>query len=233
MTIKIYEDVEQGSDEWHELRRGIVTASTIGALITPKTVKVSTAQTGLTKLTELAAERITTRAEEPITSRDIERGHFYEPIAREEYEKHQNVQVEEVGFITREIDGHTIGFSPDGLVNDDGLFETKSRKQRIQVQHIRNGVVPDENMAQLQTGLFVTERDWIDYVSYSSGMPMMILRVLPDPKWRKTILEALEYAEEKITEIITDYETRSAGMPLTEYVEQVEDWELELGGLSL
>src|SRR5690625_3529387 len=166
----VYDDVIQGEDEWHELRRGMITASTIGALITPKTVAVSKAQTGLTKLAEIAAERITARSEEPFTSRDIERGHFYEPYARDEYAKHKGVEVKEVGFITREVDGHTIGFSPDGLVQDDGLFETKSRKQRIQVQHILENKVPDENRAQLQTGLFVTGRDWIDFVSYSTGM---------------------------------------------------------------
>lgn len=233
MTIKVYEDVEQGSDEWHELRRGIVTASTIGALITPKTVKVSKAQTGLTKLTELAAERITERFEEPITSRDMERGHFYEPYARDEYAKHKGVEVREVGFMVRTVDGHKIGYSPDGLIQDDGLCEFKSRKQRIQVQHILAGEVPAENMAQLQTGLFVSQRDWIDYGSYSTGMPMMIIRVESDSRWQKAIREALVYAETKIAEIIKDYETRTADMPMTEYVEQVEDWELELGGLSL
>ncbi|NWN89212.1 MAG: YqaJ viral recombinase family protein [Micrococcaceae bacterium] len=232
MSIKIY-DCDQGSDEWHDLRRGMVTASTIGALITPKTKAVSTAQTGLTKLKEIAAERITARSEDPFTSRDIERGHFYEPIAREEYAKHKGVEVQEVGFIVRDVNGHKIGYSPDGLVTGDGLIEIKSRKQRIQVSHILDGVVPDENMAQLQTGLFVTGRGWIDYVSYSTGMPMMILRVLPDPAWQEAIGKALEYAEQKITEIIADYETRAAGMPATEYVEQVEDWELELGGLQL
>jgi len=233
MSLKIYEGVEQGSDEWHELRRGMVTASTIGALITPKTIKVSTAQTGLTKLTEIAAERITQRYEEPITSRDTERGHFYEPYARDEYAKHYGVKVREVGFMVRDVDGHQIGFSPDGLVNDDGLVEFKSRKQRIQVQHILAGEVPPEHVAQLQTGLFVSGREWIDYGSYSTGMPMMILRVEPTPKWQQTIREALVYAETKIAEIIKTYETRTADMPMTEYVEQVEDWELELGGLQL
>lgn len=232
MSIKIY-DCDQGSDEWHDLRRGMVTASTIGALITPKTKAVSTAQTGLTKLKEIAAERITTRSEDPFTSRDIERGHFYEPIARDEYAKHKGVDVQEVGFMVRDVNGHKIGYSPDGLVTGDGLIEIKSRKQRIQVDHILKGVVPDENMAQLQTGLFVSDRGWIDYVSYSTGMPMMILRILPDPVWQEAIGEALAYAERKITEIIADYETRSAEMPATEYVEQVEDWELELGGLQL
>lgn len=233
MSLKIYEDVEQGDDAWHELRRGMVTASTIGALITPKTIKVSTAQTGLTKLTELAAERITERFEEPITSRDIERGHFYEPYARDEYAKHMGVEVREVGFMVRDVDGHKIGYSPDGLIADDGLCEFKSRKQRIQVQHILAGEVPAEHMAQLQTGLFVSQRDWIDYGSYSTGMPMMIIRVESDPRWQQAIRDALVYAENKIAEIITNYETRTADMPMTEYVEQVEDWELELGGLSL
>src|SRR5699024_10633323 len=124
-------------------------------------------------------------------------------------------------------------FSPDGLVNDDGLVEFKSRKQRIQVQHILAGEVPPEHVAQLQTGLCVSGREWIDYGSCSTGMPMMILRVEPTPKWQQTIREALVYAETKIAEIIKTYETRTADMPMTEYVEQVEDWELELGGLQL
>jgi hypothetical protein len=34
MTLHTYPDVEQRSDEWHELRRGIVTASTVGSLLT-------------------------------------------------------------------------------------------------------------------------------------------------------------------------------------------------------
>lgn len=228
----VYDDVIQGEDEWHELRRGMITASTIGALITPKTLKVSTAQTGLTKLAEIAAERITARSEEPFWSRDTERGHFYEPYARDEYAKHQGVEVHEVGFMVRHLAGYQIGYSPDGLVNDDGLIEVKSRKQRIQVQHILAGEVPAENMAQLQTGLFVSGRDWIDYCSYSTGMPMMIIRVEPDPKWQQAIADALVYAEAKISEITQQYEDRIQSMPATEYVEQIDDWDLELGGLT-
>jgi len=224
----VYDDVIQGEDEWHELRRGMITASTIGALITPKTLKVSTAQTGLTKLAEIAAERITARSEEPFWSRDTERGHFYEPYARDEYAKHQGVEVHEVGFMVRHIAGYQIGYSPDGLVNDDGLIEVKSRKQRIQVQHILAGEVPAENMAQLQTGLFVSGRDWIDYCSYSTGMPMMIIRVEPDAKWQQAIADALVYAEAKISEITQQYEDRIQSMPVTEYVEQIDEMEIQI-----
>ena len=234
-TRNWFHSVEQGSDEWHDLRRGMVTASTIGALITPKTKIVSKAQSGKTKLLEIAAERITQRSEEPFTSRDIERGYFYEPIARDEYAKHYGVEVEEIGFIVRRLkNDHLIGFSPDGKIKDAPRgIEIKSRKQRIQVDTILADAVPDDNIAQLQCGLFVTGWESITYISYSTGMPLYTKTVYPDKRWQKVIPEALEYAEEQIQSFISDYETRAAGMPVTEYVEQVEDWELELGGLSL
>ena len=39
MSLKIFEDLEQGSPEWLAARCGIVTASVVGQLITPSTVK--------------------------------------------------------------------------------------------------------------------------------------------------------------------------------------------------
>ncbi|MBK0297295.1 hypothetical protein IAE22_36275, partial [Bacillus sp. S34] len=67
-------DVEQGTDEWHALRRGIVTASTIGQLITPKTVKVAANDTARSLVMHLTAERITGYTEPTYTAMDMERG---------------------------------------------------------------------------------------------------------------------------------------------------------------
>ena len=39
MSLKIFEDLVQGTPEWLAARRGIVTASAVGQLITPSTVK--------------------------------------------------------------------------------------------------------------------------------------------------------------------------------------------------
>ena len=39
--LTVYHELEQGTDEWLAARCGILTASTIGQLITPKTVKVA------------------------------------------------------------------------------------------------------------------------------------------------------------------------------------------------
>ena len=39
MSLKVFEDLVQGTPEWLAARRGIVTASVVGQLITPSTVK--------------------------------------------------------------------------------------------------------------------------------------------------------------------------------------------------
>ena len=39
MSLKIFEDLVQGTPEWLAARRGIVTASVVGQRVTPSTVK--------------------------------------------------------------------------------------------------------------------------------------------------------------------------------------------------
>jgi hypothetical protein len=51
-------------------------------------------------------------------------------------------------------------------VGDKKQIEAKSRKQRLQLETILNWAVPDEHIIQVQTGLLVTERDTLDYISY-------------------------------------------------------------------
>ena len=77
---------------------------------------------------------------------------------------------------------YKLGYSPDGLVGKDGLVEVKSRRQKAQVLTVVSGEVPAANMAQLQAGLFVSGRDWIDYISFSGGMHLFPIRVYPGPE---------------------------------------------------
>ena len=83
MTLEIFDKIEQGTDEWFEQRRGLVTASAAGLLITTKTMKPTNNDTsrGLTR--SLAAERITGFVEPSFSSRDMERGTLDEPLARD------------------------------------------------------------------------------------------------------------------------------------------------------
>ena len=106
--------------------------------------------------------RITGYVEPVIPTRDMERGTLDEPYARDAYAKFTGVEVEEVGFMVRDFDGYKLGYSPDGLVGDDGLIEIKSRQPKVHLAHILADRVPAENMAQLQTGLLVSGRDCFD-----------------------------------------------------------------------
>lgn len=208
MTIKIYDKVEQGSDEWLQLRCGILTASEMKLIITP-TLKIADNDKTRAHLYELAAQRINNYVEPKYISDDMLRGHEEECYARMHYENQNNCTVQEVGFITNDKLGFVLGYSPDGLIGDDGAIECKSRRQKYQLQTILAKGVPDEAnlncMIQLQTGLLASERKWIDFISYCGGMPMMTVRVYPDDKLQSAIKEASESFNAKLEKMLYDY----------------------------
>lgn len=225
MTLKIYDQLEQGSEEWLQARAGIVTASVVGQLITPKTLKVAQNDTARGLMDTLIAERITGHVEPVFPNRAMERGTLDEPYARAVYAEHY-APVTEVGFITEDKHGFTLGYSPDGLVGEDGLIEIKSRTQKIQLQTLLTDTVPLANMAQLQTGLLVKQAEWIDYISYCGGMPLYVKRVYPDPKWFAVILEAVSAFEEHATETINRYLDAVANRPATERIDHFPEMEI-------
>ena len=224
MTLQIFNDIEQGTDEWHAARRGIITASVIGQLITAKTIKVAANDTSRALTTHLVAERITGYTEPTFVSADMERGNWDEPIARDLYSEHYAPAVE-VGFMVREIDGHRLGYSPDGLVGDDGLIEIKSRRQKKHLATILADEVPLENMAQIHCGLLVSGRLWCDYVSFCGGMPLYVKRVYIDARWFDAITEALAQFEDTAAQMIATYTKAVDGRPATERLEQFAEME--------
>ena len=164
MSITTYPTLMQGTDEWFAARRGLVTASVIGKLLTA-TLKVANNDTSRGLALTLTAERITGNIDPSFLSADMWRGVEDEPVARDLYAE-RYAPVEQLGFIVRDFGDYRIGYSPDGLVGDDGLIECKSRLQKIHLQTILDDRVPDENMAQLQCGLLVSGRAWIDADHY-------------------------------------------------------------------
>jgi putative phage-type endonuclease len=128
------------------------------------------------------AERITGWTEDTPMNSDMWRGVESEPFAREVYSDNYG-EVTEVGFMRRDEDGWTLGYSPDGLVGDDGLIEIKAPRAKTHLRTILADEVPAHYMAQCQAGLLVTGRKWIDFVSYVGGMPLYVKRVEPDPAW--------------------------------------------------
>lgn len=222
MSLTVFDTLEQGSEEWLYQRCGIITASVVGQLITPKTVKPASNDYSRGLTMHLAAERATGFVEPVFSSAAVERGTLDEPYAREMYDTH-HAPVTEVGFMVRQFDNFRIGYSPDGLVGDDGLIEIKSRNQKIQLKTILNNEVPLENMAQIQCGLLVSGRDWLDYVSYSGGMPLFVKRVLPDLAWHTAIIDAVTVFEATVTNYLDMYEQAAQGLPLAERINHYEE----------
>jgi len=226
MSIKVYEDLEQGSEAWLTARCGVLTASQIGKLITSK-LQVSDNETSRGLTLTLAAERLTGWVEYVHPSFDMQRGNEEEPIARNVYAENF-APVDEIGFMTRDFVGFTIGYSPDGLIGSDGLLEIKSRKPKEHLKAILSGKPPAENLAQLYTGLLVSGRAWIDYVSFSAGLPIWVTRLYPDPEWFDAITAAAEAFETNIADVIARYETETRGLPMTERRIEIEEIEISL-----
>ena len=215
MSLRTYPDLIQGTDEWLDIRRGMVTASVVGQLVTPKTIKPASNDTSRALIALLAAERITGWTDPVYVSDDMMRGTLDEPVARDLYSQHYRPVVE-CGFMVREGDGWRLGYSPDGLVGDDGLIEIKSRRAKKHLATILADEVPVENLAQIQAGLLVSGRAWCDYVSYCGGMPMWVKRVEPDERWHEAITEAVTAFETTAAQMVSTYTERTAGLPATE-----------------
>ena len=201
--IKYFPEMEQGSEEWLAARCGLLTASEMRLIITP-TLKVASNDKERAHLYDLLAQRITQYVEPNYIGGDMLRGYEDEVLARCLYSE-KYPPVKEVGFITNREFGFTLGYSPDGLVGEDGLIECKSRRQKYQVETIVNGEVPPDYVIQVQTGLLVSRRKWLDFVSYSGGLPMVTIRVFPDPEIQDAIIKAATAFEDKLAKKLSDY----------------------------
>ncbi len=182
-------DLEQGSDEWLAARCGILTASEMKLIITPANLKPAKNDKCRAHVYELLSQRISQYVEPCYIGDDMLRGMYDEGEALEIYDR-EYAETKVCGFVTNDEWGFKIGYSPDGLVGEDGLVEVKSRRQKYQVQVIIDNEVPKEHLIQVQTGLLVTGRKWCDYISYSAGLPMAVIRVEADEEIQSAIIEA-------------------------------------------
>lgn len=221
MTITVFNDLTQGSDEWMAARCGLLTASEMKLILTP-TLKVADNEKTRAHVWEILAQRITEYVEPTYIGDEMLRGMDDEILARSLYSE-KYAPVEEAGFITNDRWGVTLGCSPDGLVGADGGIEVKSRRQKYQIQTIAEGEMPDDFLLQVQACLLITERAWWDFISYSGGLPMVTMRVYPDEKVQAAIVEAAAAFEAKVEEKLAAYEVaqaRSRLIPTERRVEQ-------------
>lgn len=176
MGIHIFADVVQGSPEWVECRMGIPTASMFKEVTSKKGPRGGIPKGRQTYMYRLAGEIISGEPMDSYTNTNMERGQEREVEARDLYALLKDIEPIQIGFIK----SGNCGASPDALVGDDGLIEIKDALAHIQIARLLNGELPPEHKAQCQGQLMVSQRQWVDFMSHSRGLPPLIIRVERD-----------------------------------------------------
>lgn len=181
MTIQIIE-CDQSSPEWFAARAGIPTASEFSTVLAVG--KQGGKSVGrVNYLNKLAGEVITGEVEESYTNPHMERGKMLEDEARDLYTFESGASPQRVGFVRN---GQK-GCSPDSLIDANGGLEIKTALAHIQIGRLLKDELPSEHRAQVQGSLWVCEREWWDFVSYSPKLPLFVKRVYRDEDYIKKL----------------------------------------------
>lgn len=186
-------DAIQGSEEWRLSRLGIVTASKFKDVLSKGQGK-----TRRTYLLKLVGERLTGELSESFGNEHTERGHEMEITARRLYTLQTDNSVELCGFMKR----GDVGYSPDGIIGNDGLIEIKSKLPHLQLECILSGDLPSEHEAQVQGGLWVTGREWCDFLSFWPGLPLFKVRAYRNESYISNLTREVDAFVAEIYETI-------------------------------
>ena len=161
--MNIIESCEQGSAEWLSMRLRKVTASRVKDVLT-KGRGNSQSKTAESYMMELIAEKLTGKSKPFFENAAMKWGTETEPQARSMYSVNNKFAVvKEVAFVEH---NEFVGISPDGLIGDDGLLEIKCPNTTTQLKRALSDDYSADYKSQIQMQLWVTERQWCDFVSF-------------------------------------------------------------------
>ncbi len=190
-------DCVQGEPGWFAARLGIPTGSKFSTVMA-KGKSGGTSKTRFDYMLDLIGEQMTGEPASSFSNGHMARGSEMEATARAAYCFQSDNVVDQVGFIKN---GYC-GVSPDGLIADDGMLEIKTRLPRLQLALILKDKVPPEHKAQIQGGLWIAERAWCDFVSYSAKIPIFIKRVYRDEEYISRIAEEVDMFNADMDELL-------------------------------
>ena len=197
MSVEII-DCEQGTAEWFAARAGLPTASEF-ATVMAKGKDGGKSITRAKYMRQLAGEIITGEpAPEGYSNGFMERGKMLEQEARDLY------------AFTRDADPHIVGFlrngnkgaSPDSLIGDTGGLEIKTAIPAVQIERLQRNGLPPEYRAQVQGNLWVSEREFWDFMSYCPKMPPLIVRVSRDEDYIRDMAAAVDAFNDELQNLV-------------------------------
>lgn len=201
MTVEVI-DCEQGSDTWFTARLGIPTASRFADLMAKGEGKMRGRY-----LHELAAETLRGSPEpDSYSNAHMERGKAQEDEARQLYAFMTDHEPHQVGFLRN----GRAGASPDSLIGDAGGLEIKTALGHIQIERLKAGKLPPEHRAQVQGNLWVSERQWWSFMSYSPGLPPLIVRVERDDAYIAELAKAVVAFNDELDMLVASLRSRDA-----------------------
>lgn len=205
-------DIVQNEDEWYQIKIGKMGASAAPDILMAPTTK---GYQGL--IDRLVEERITGAATESKTfvgNAFTNRGHEFEPIAREDYEIRNLCTVDIVGVV--ELDDWVL-CSPDGLIGEDGVHQIKcpifnTQRSYLKVVETNKGLSDNEMLKkidgsyykQCQMELYVTDRKYNVWTSFHPHLPPIDLRLERDEILIEEIKSKIEQIKQQVEiEILT------------------------------
>lgn len=183
----IIHDVAQNTPEWHFLRAGIPTASAFDKIITKSGKPSAQAEKYMFRL---LAERIKGEPLEERFTWAMERGSALEKKAVQYYEFQTDYKTVPVGFVTD--DKERWGASPDRFVGEHGNLEIKCPEIDAHMMYLmKEGSAYEEYKIQAQGQLWISEREWVDFLSYHPDLPWSLVRVPRDEAFIKLLAKAV------------------------------------------
>jgi hypothetical protein len=194
--IEIF-DCDQGSPDWFACRLGIPTASEF-ATVMAKGKDGGASLTRAKYMRQLAGEIITGELAESYSNAHMDRGKAMEDEARETYAFIHDADIRRVGFIRNGKKGG----SPDSLIGTNGGLEIKTALPHIQIERLIRDDLPPEHKAQVQGNIWVSEREFWDFVSYWPKLPLLVKRVYRDELYIKQLSDAVDAFNEELAALV-------------------------------
>ena len=204
-------EIKQGTEEWHQIRLGKVTASRVSDVMS----KIKSGESAGRKnyKMDLVVERLTNTPTSSFTNAAMAWGTETEPLARMAYEVHSGNFVETVAFI-QHPSIEWFGCSPDGLVGE-GLIEIKCPNTVTHIDYLLAGVPPAKYVPQMQTQMACTGRLWTDFVSYDPRLPpelqLFVVRLDRDEAYIQQIEDEVKQFLDEVKQIYSQLKARNNG----------------------
>lgn len=168
-------DVEQGTDEWFDLRLKIPTSSNFAKIMAHHDAKTPKwGDPAIKYARQKATERITGVRDTSggFYNKNMERGTLLEPLAIRNYERETLYTANNGGiFLSDGISYPKCGDSPDSLIGKRGCLEVKSVIANTQWKRLEEGGYDKSYKWQIAGHMLLGNRDWCDFAQFCPEMP--------------------------------------------------------------